>query len=271
VTDAAELVARLLATLDLEQVGATRWRAPTPGGEGRLFGGQVAAQSLKAACLSVESGRRANSLHAYFVRGGRPGVALELDVRIVRDGRSFSTRHVTAIQEGLPIFEMIASFHAEETGPDWQLPPPQGIPAPEELPAGRLTWFRLVGLDIRPVRGWSEISHFPIVHPCWIRLQGPAGDDPITHTVLLAFISDIALMGSAAAPGSRFAMPGSASLDHALWFHREARVDEWLLFSAEPTTNFGARGLARGTFHTREGKLVASVAQEALLRPWQPS
>jgi acyl-CoA thioesterase-2 len=264
--DAAESVARILATLALEQVAPNRWRAPTAGGEGRLFGGQVAAQSVKAACLTVDPERRVNSFRAYFVRGGRPGVALDLDVRIVRDGRSFSTRHVTANQDDVPIFEMLASFHTEETGTDWQLPPPQGVRAPEDLEPLGLSWFHMAGFDIRLIRGLREISRFPIVHPCWIRLRAPVGDDPVTHASLMAFMSDMALMGSAAAPGSRFEMPGSASLDHAVWFHRHARVDDRLLYSAEPTTNFGARGLARGTLHTREGTLVASIAQEALLR-----
>jgi acyl-CoA thioesterase-2 len=264
-SDAAASVARILTTLDLEQTDATRWRAPTPGGEGRLFGGQVAAQALKAACLTVETDRRVNSLHAYFIRPGRPGIRLDLDVTLVRDGRSFSTRHVTASQDDVPIFEMMASYHIEETGTEWQLPSPQHVPQPDDL-ASVGTWFHDLGFDIRLVRPLREISRFPVLHPCWIRLRAPLGDDPVTHAALLTFMSDMALMGSAAAPGSRFAMPGSASLDHALWFHRDARVDDWLLYSAEPTSNAGARGLARGTFHTQDGVLVASVVQEALLR-----
>ncbi|MGH9171168.1 MAG: acyl-CoA thioesterase [Acidimicrobiales bacterium] len=264
---AAGSVATILAALELESLAPMRWRTPTPRGEGRLFGGQVAAQSLKAACLSVEPGRRPNSLHAYFVRAGRPGVGIDLDVRLIRDGRSFSTRQVTASQDDVPIFEMLASFHVEETGRDWQLPAPQGMPQPEDL-AG-LDWgrFHLGGVDIRLVGAERRFSGFPILHPCWIRLRAPLEDDPVTHASIMAYLSDIALMGSAAAPGSRFQVPGSASLDHAVWFHRDARADDWLLYSAEPTTNFGARGLARGTFHTRGGELVASVMQEALIRP----
>jgi acyl-CoA thioesterase-2 len=193
-------------------------------------------------------------------------VRLDLDVTLVRDGRSFSNRHVTASQEDVPIFEMMASYHTGESGTEWQLPAPAGIPSPDDLKTVG-TWFRDLGFDIRLVRPLREISRFPVLHPCWIKLRAPVGDDPVTHACLLTFMSDMALMGSAAAPGSRFAMPGSASLDHALWFHRHSRVDEWLLYSAEPTTNSGARGLARGTFHTRNGVLVATVVQEALLRP----
>jgi acyl-CoA thioesterase-2 len=233
----------------------------------RLFGGQVAAQSLRAACLTVDDGRPPHSLHAYFIRPGIPDEPLRLDVGRTRDGRSFSTRHVTASQGGKPIFEMVASFHAPESGHDWQPSPPGGVPRPGDLEPPRLDGlFRHPpAFDIRLTKPTGP-GGFPLPHPFWIRASEPVGDDPALHACLITYLSDMAVVSSAVAPDSPKPLAMGVSLDHALWFHRPARVDQWLLYSVDPVTNFGARGLARGTLHTADGVLVASIAQEALLR-----
>lgn len=259
----------LLSLLTLRPVGEDRWWAPTPAeGPPRLFGGQVAAQSLMAACLSVELGPRPHSLHGYFIRPGRPDTDMELVVERTRDGRSFTTRHVTAVQEGQAIFELTASFHTDEDGVDWQEPgpemlaPPAGEDGPEDSPFG---FFRAtMPFDVRPAAG---IGPGFSLHPCWVRLREEIDpDDQRLHACALAFVSDLAVVSAARAPGSRTGLPSGASLDHAVWFHRPVDVRDWMLFSADAVSNFGARGLARGTFLTRGGALVASMAQEALLR-----
>lgn len=258
----------LLPLLTLTPTGEDRWAAPTPAeGPPRLFGGQVAAQSLRAACLTVDPGPRPHSLHGYFIRPGRPDTDLELVVERMRDGKSFTTRHVTAVQEGQAIFELTASFHTDEEGNDWQEPPPDRPdpedsfdPDREDSPFGG---FRATNpFVIRPLRRLGESFS---MHPCWVKVREELEPDERLHACALAYVSDLAVVQAARAPGS-VGMPFGASLDHAVWFHRPVDVGEWLLFSAGPVSNFGARGLARGTFHTRYGVLVASIAQEALLR-----
>lgn len=260
---------RILNLLDLEERGPDAFVGRTPtDGPPRLFGGQVAAQSLRAATRTVPDDRVPHSLHAYFMRPGRPGVPLDLDVARHRDGRSFTTRMVTASQEGETIFSMLASFHVTEEGTDWQPPAPEA-PEPETVdwPRSALAQFSALSpFEMRPVRDPGQ-SPFPVLHPFWVRTRGPVPDDPALHACLLTFISDMGVVGAARAPGTplteRFM---GASLDHAMWFHRTPKVDDWLLFSAEPASTSGARGLARGSMHTRDGVLVASIAQEALLR-----
>ena len=261
---------RILELLDLGRRGADAFVAPTPSdGPGRLFGGQVASQSLRAATLTVVPDRPPHSLHAYFIRPGRPGIPLRLEVDRTRDGRSFTTRRVTASQDGEPIFTLAASFHAAEEGNDWQLPAPAGVLPPDGPGHGSSPISRFASMspfDLRPVRR-PEPGGFPILHPFWVKTRRTLPDDPALHACVLAFISDMGVVGSARAPEA--ATPAQlmgASLDHAMWFHRPARADEWLLFSVEPVSNFGARGLARGAMHDAAGVLVASVAQEALLR-----
>lgn len=215
--------------------------------------------------MTVAGGRRLHSLHSYFIRPGKPGVPLDLAVERTRDGRSFSTRRVVASQEGEPIFVLDSSFHLDEVGEDW---PPGGlleVPPPEALPDfvpsfPGVRWTN--PFDIRPVRP-VEVHG---IHPCWVRLPESIADDDGLHAAALTYVSDLAVVGSARAPGSGLPL-GGASLDHAVWFHRPARVDEWLLFSVHPVTNFGARGLAQDSFHRRDGTLVASISQECLLRP----
>jgi acyl-CoA thioesterase-2 len=257
---------QLLDILALESSGEGRFLAPTPAdGPPRLFGGQVASQAARAATLTVDPARSIHSLHAYFVRPGRSGVPVELTVDHTRDGRSFSTRRVAASQGGEDILLLDASFHIAEDGEDWQADPLPGVPKPDDVrpPANADMRFRMMSrpFDLRPVR---VNEGFPL-HPCWVRVQEPLGDDLALHACALTYVSDLAVVGSVRRPGAALAWGGS-SLDHAVWFHRPARVDQWLLFSVDPVVNFGARGLARGTFHTEDGTLIASIAQECLLR-----
>jgi acyl-CoA thioesterase II len=261
---------RLLDLLSLEPAGDDQFTAiASPPGEGppRLFGGQVASQSLRAALLTVDPSRPPHSMHAYFIRPGAPGVPLDLAVERTRDGRSFSTRHVTTSQNGEPIFVLTASFHAPEEGDDWHEPAPLDVPTPDEIAASESPFSRFTTmspLEIRPVRSQAT---FPAMHPFWVRSRDPLPDDPALHTCVLTFMSDMGVVGGARAPVASSMMFAGASLDHAVWFHRAVRADEWLLFSVDPVSNAGARGLARGTFHDVNGSLIASIAQEALLRP----
>lgn len=297
--------------LALDETGPDRYGAITPAeGPPRLFGGQVAAQSLRAATLSVAEDRAVHSLHSYFVRPGRPGLPLQLVVERIRDGRSFATRRVTAVQEDEAIFVLDASFHVTEEGFDWHVPMDAETPAPDEVPprdvfGRRPPWAKGAdtaknddatpddgtaeddaaedqeevtppgappGVRFRRPRAASLFEMRPLrlgedfsLHPSWVRLAEPIGDDPSLHACALTYVSDMAVVRAAVAPGAPLSW-GGASLDHAVWFHRPFRIDEWLLFSAEPLTNFGARGLARGSFHRQDGTLVASFVQECLLR-----
>lgn len=261
-------VKRLLALFALEALDDDTFVGKTPSTTpgGRLFGGQVAAQSLRAACLTVSPERRPHSMHAYFIRPGRPGEPLRLEVRRTRDGRSFCTRHVTAAQGGKPILELIASFQEDEPGEEWQ-PPAPGVPGPDEI--GRISlpdWLGALGaFDIRPVGG-PFADGFPLTHPFWIRVPHPLDDDPSLHACLLTFLSDLAVVHSARAAGWATPLAQSASLDHALWFHRPARADEWILYTQSSPSAQGGRGLAFGRMFAADGRLVASAAQEGMLR-----
>ncbi|TYB41973.1 acyl-CoA thioesterase [Actinomadura chibensis] len=264
----SEAPSRLARLFDLaplgEDVFATTSRSV---GRPRLFGGQVAGQSLRAACLTAD-GRPPHSLHAYFIRPGMPDEPLTFEVARTRDGRSFSTRHVTASQGGKPILELIASFHDPEDGFDWQEEAPSGTPGPEGLTELVPPEFfgRPFGFDVRLVDPPEE-GGFPLRHPFWIRAADPVGDDPGLHACLIAYLSDMAVVSGARAPGSPRELATAVSLDHAVWFHRPPRVDRWLLYTVDPVTNHGARGLARGALRAEDGTLLASVQQEALLRP----
>jgi acyl-CoA thioesterase-2 len=255
-----------LQALDEDTFLSVEFRTSDP--HRRLFGGLVAAQSLRAACHTVGPGRHVHSLHAYFIRSGGYAEPLRFEVARTRDGRAFSTRHVTASQGGKPIFEMIASYHDPEPGFDWQPPGPADVPPPEELPPPDYPGFSRhpEGFEMRAARR-SRPDGISVRQPFWIRHREPLGDDPGLHAALITWLSDIGLVTSSRGPWSPRDLAMGVSLDHALWFHRPARIDDWLLYSAEAVSNAGARGLARGTLHTRDGVLVASVAQEALLRP----
>jgi acyl-CoA thioesterase-2 len=257
----------IIALLTLEPAGHDTFLAETPNdGMSRLFGGLVASQSLRAATLTVDPDRYAHSVHAYFIRPGRPDQPLELAVDRTRDGRSFTTRRVTASQDGEPIFVLAASFHIAEPGFDWQLPAPSPSASPDALgPDGTLPVFGpLAPLEVRPLQRHDQRRF--MTHPVWMRSREPLPDDPAMHACVITYMSDLGVVSGAKASTDDIFEMTTASLDHALWLHRPVRADEWLLFTVDPVSNFGSRGLARGTMHTEDGVLVASLAQEALLR-----
>lgn len=268
----------LLQLLELERLEENLFRGESRDiGSPQVFGGQVLGQALRAAYGTVQE-REVHSLHAYFLRRGDFNAPIVYEVDRSRDGGSFSSRRVVAIQHGEQIFHMAASFQRPETGLDHQLPMPE-VPPPEQLPDLR---------EVARAQGSSHITRyfvgreapfeFRIVPPrdpatprrdVWVRPIGRLGDDPCQHRCLLAYISDYPLIDTALQPhGHSLSSPGMvvASIDHAMWFHRPARTDQWLLYSIESPSAAGARGFAQASLFSREGVLVASVAQEGLVR-----
>ena len=260
-----------------------RGRSPQDGWQ-RVFGGQVIGQALVAAGRTVQD-RFAHSLHAYFLRPGDPSVPIIYEVDRIRDGRSFTTRRVVAIQHGAAIFSMSISFHLEEEGFEHQCGMPD-VPGPDELPgfneikeqfSDRLpenikTYFeRERPIEIRPVdtsRFTSREKRAP-KQSIWIRASNELPDDPALHQCALAYASDFSLLDTALIPHGRQMFDPElmmASLDHAMWFHRPVRADGWLLYTMDSPAARGARGFCRGSIFTRDGVLVASVAQEGLIR-----
>lgn len=286
-----DLVAGLVTLLDVEELDTDLYRGmKLPGGRGRVFGGQVIGQALQAAQRSVE-GKGAHSLHAYFMRAGDD--ALPIIYRIVRDfdGRSFATRRVIATQNGQPILNMAASFQVEEAGLHHQDALPADIPPPEELKseselrveaardmpeahrARFLSWTSPI--DMRPLypRNWIAPERREPVNYNWIRAVAPLGDDPAMHRAILAYASDMALMATSMMPhGVNWMTPGmqTASLDHAMWFHEPFRADQWMLYAMDAPWAGHGRGLNRGRIFTRDGRLIASTAQEGLIRKREP-
>jgi len=253
-------------------------------GTGRIYGGQVLAQSVVAASRTVDEDRPIHSMHGYFILPGDLKAPVVYFVDRLRDGGSFATRRVTGIQHGRAIFNMSASFHKEEDGVQHQTPMPE-VPDPESL-TPEVELLREMSdripeplrailtqdrpLDIRPVDPVDpfEPAPRPPVRYVWIRARGRVAE-PLHHRAILAYASDYGLLGAALQPhGITFRNDRVmvASLDHAIWFHRPFSVDTWLLFAIESPVTAGARGFARGAFYTREGVLVASVAQEGLVR-----
>jgi acyl-CoA thioesterase-2 len=243
----------------------------------RAFGGQVAAQALVAAGATVTAQRRVHSLHGYFIRPGRPDRHIIYQADRVRDGRSFSTRRVTAVQGGEAIFTLSASFQTPEGEPVHQRSLPLA-PPPEELaddgrPTGEFINSRfqetlLPVLEIRPVPPEPADSASSQSSRFWVRVRGRLPDDPLGHACALTYISDVRLARTASATHrAAFGNLMIASLDHAVWFHREFRADDWLLVDLLSTTAGFGRGLAHGAFFTRDGLQVASVVQEILIRP----
>jgi len=259
----------VLEVLDLERRGADRFvgMASAVGGQ-RLYGGLVAAQGLRAAQLTVPAGRVAHSLHAYFLRPGVTGVPIDLDVARHRDGRSFTTRAITASQQGEVICSLMASFQEREDGDDWEAEGPPTATPPEEVRTPHPLADYLDGMvEIVSARDTPPGETAPI-HPCWVRIRGELGEDPDVHLAALAFLSDFGILGGgvmprAAGPNPRFM---GASLDHAVWFHRVDRAEGWFHISSRPVTNAGSRGLAHGWLHDRDGTHVASMSQEGLIR-----
>jgi acyl-CoA thioesterase-2 len=280
---------QLLSILDIETLEVNLFRGLSPQvGWQRVFGGQVIGQALVAANRTV-NGRLAHSLHAYFLRAGDPSVPIIYNVDRIRDGGSFSTRRVVAVQHGLAIFSMAVSFHKEETGLEHQIkmpevPPPESLPSESELKEcliDRLPepvkayWQRERPIEIRPVdlsRYLSPENRAPS-QQVWIRATGQLGDDQSLHQCVLAYASDFTLLDTALSAHGRFVFDPRlmlASLDHALWFHRKLRADDWLLYAQDSPISGAGRAFCRGMLFTREGELVASTAQEGLLRERTP-
>jgi acyl-CoA thioesterase II len=282
----SEPLEALLGLLDLEPLEHNIYRGRNRDiGSGRVYGGQVLAQSLVAAQRTVAADRIPHSMHGYFILPGDVDVPIVYFVDRLRDGRSFTTRQVTAIQNGRAIFILSASFQVEEDGPDHQADMPE-VPAPEELPREldlvrarahlipeplRRVYTQDRPIDFRPVDPVDPFSPEPRppLKYLWFRSEGSMPDQGLIHRAVLAYASDYGLLSTALHPhGLSFRNPAlqAASLDHSLWFHREFRVDEWLLYAMDSPSASGARGFARGSVFTRDGVLVASTAQEGLIR-----
>ena len=276
---------QLLTILDIERLEENLFRGLSPQvGWQRVFGGQVIGQALVAANRTV-NGRLAHSLHAYFLRAGDPSVPIIYNVDRIRDGGSFTTRRVVAVQHGQAIFSMAASFHKEETGLEHQIkmpevPPPESLPSEAELkaclidrvpPQVKAYWERERPIEIRPVdlsRYLTPGNHAPS-QQVWIRATGELPNDQSLHQCVLAYASDFTLLDTALIAHGRFVFDPKlmlASLDHALWFHRKIRADEWLLYAQDSPISVAGRAFCRGMMFARDGKLVASTAQEGLLR-----
>jgi acyl-CoA thioesterase II len=277
-------IADLLSILDLEplEVNLFRGRSPKSGWQ-RVFGGQVIGQALVAALRTVEN-RPPHSMHAYFMLPGDPKVPIIYEVDRIRDGKSFTTRRVVAIQHGHAIFTTAISFHADEASFSHQANMPE-VPGPDDLPSEgdikarlpmmpdpvRRYFERERPIELRPVEFSrylgvkSEEAKFHV----WIRATGRLPDEPAIHQCVLAYASDMTLLDSALIPHGRTVFERrimAASLDHALWFHRPFRADNWMLYAQDSPNLSGARGFSRGLIFARDGTLVASVAQEGLLR-----
>ena len=277
----------LLETLDLEKLEENLFRGNSPQvGWQRVFGGQVIGQALVAANRTVGEGRSAHSLHGYFIRPGDPAVPIIYDVDRYRDGKSFTTRRVVAIQHGKPIFSMAASYHLMEEGFDHQHDMPK-VPMPEDLPSEKelLAQFekfmpdnmkhyfsRQRPIELRPTepeRYLNPKKDPTTIQNVWIKATQTLPDDPALHQCVLAYASDMTLLDTSLVPHGRNLFDPElmmASLDHALWFHRPFKADEWLLYAQDSPSSSGALGFNRGSIFTREGALVASVTQEGLIR-----
>jgi acyl-CoA thioesterase II len=281
------VLADLLRLLELERLEDNLFRGESRDiGSSRVFGGQVLGQALRAASSTID-GRHVHSLHAYFLRPGDVNAPIVYDVDRARDGRSFSNRRVVAVQHGRPIFNMTASFQIPESGLEHQatmpqVPGPEGLPDLREMPRDLLDKIpekmrRFVTAErpfefrpVEPIHIFSPQQSEPVRH-IWIRAIEPLPDDPELHCRVLAYISDYQLVATSTLPhGIRFELGNVqlASIDHAMWFHRPFRTDEWLLHSMWSPNASGARGLAFGQFFTADGMLAASTAQEGVVRIW---
>ncbi|MCP5368761.1 MAG: acyl-CoA thioesterase II [Hyphomicrobiales bacterium] len=283
-----DALANLIALLDLEVLEADLFRGRSPQeSRQRVFGGHVIGQALVAATRTVE-GRQPHSLHAYFLRPGDPRVPIIYDVDCIRDGTSFTTRRVLARQHGRAIYSMSVSFQVPEDGLDHQMPMPD-VPAPEDLPpeaerraaqadripeAMRAWYLHNRAIETRPIDPPDPMAPgvLPPVRRYWVRTTAPLPADaaPALHQCVLAYASDMTLLETCLAPHAMTwysARLQAASLDHAMWFHRPFRADDWLLFDQQTPSTSAARGFNFGNVYRRDGALVASMAQEGLIRP----
>jgi acyl-CoA thioesterase-2 len=283
-------LADLLRQFELERLEVNLFRGQSRDtGSPQVFGGQVLGQALKAATSTIEDAREVHSLHAYFLRRGDFNKPIVYSVDRSRDGGSFSARRVVAIQDGEQIFICSASFQTPEKGLEFQVSAPD-VPKPEELkpfakpsqaeldklPEKLRRWLEIERpFEFRPVQPYNPLT--PVasepVRQIWMRAVDKLPDGDMLHRSLLAYISDYWLLDTSTMPHGSSFLRGNlimASIDHAIWFHRPARVDEWLLYSLDSPSSSGARGFARGSFYTRDGVLAASTAQEGLIRLVQP-
>ncbi|HLV78111.1 MAG TPA: acyl-CoA thioesterase II [Marinobacter sp.] len=283
-----EVTRKLIDLLDLSPIGDDHFQGDSEDlGFPRVFGGQVLGQALMAASRTVE-GRLCHSLHAYFLRPGNHRMPIDYEVQRVRDGGTFSVRRVIARQDGKEILTGSMSFQVAEDGLSHQVSMPEA-PAPETLKSEQALGHMLADqmpprlaaiftrdrpIEIRHVEQSNPLKpeKTPPYRQSWLRAAGSLPDDPVLHRCLLAYASDFSFLGACLAPhGRTFMEPDMqvASLDHSMWFHREFRMDEWLLYDKDSPSSSGARGFNRGNFFTRDGKLVASATQEALIRERQ--
>ena len=280
------IVGELIDLLQLERIEENLFRGQSRDiGTRYVFGGQVLGQALSAAQRTVDPDRQVHSLHAYFLRAGDIEAPIVYDVDRARDGKSFSVRRVVAIQHGQTIFNFAASFQVSEPGVEHQMdmpqvPPPEEVAPREPLPASELAnmpaklqrWLNRKGpFEFRHVNPRNELKpeKRPPFQQVWFRLIDRAPDDAALHRAMLAYASDFHLIGTATLPHGISYLQHNvqvASLDHALWFHRPFRIDDWLLYSCDSPSAQGARGLTRGMIFSRDGELVASTAQEGLIR-----
>ncbi len=278
-------IEEVLDLLDLEKIEENIFRGQSPEDRmQRVFGGQVLGQALVAASRTVE-GRVCHSFHAYFLRGGDPKIPILYEVDRARDGASFTSRRVIAIQHGKQIFNMSASFQVPEKGLEHQFDMPK-VPSPDSLVdehEARKQWFdkmpeeqklwmsRPRPIEMRPVilDNWMNRKPREPFDNVWIRATGPVPDDVVVQQSVLAYASDMSLLDTALLPhGRSWDSPiQMASLDHAMWFHRPFRMDDWLLYAQDSPSSSDARGFNRGSLYSRDGRLVASVVQEGLMRP----
>jgi acyl-CoA thioesterase-2 len=277
----------LVKLLDLEPIEVNIFRGRSPDERRqRVFGGQVAGQALVAATRTVdEPNRHVHSLHAYFLRPGDPTVPILYEVDRIRDGRSFTTRRVVGIQHGKAIFNLQCSFHVSEEGPDHQLEMPADVPHPEDLPDFKRMmepykeqmgdWYdRPRPIDLRYVTHdpVSRRGKKAVAQQVWLRADGRLPDDPTLHACIVTYASDMTLLDTTVLPfGWSWDSPGlqMASLDHAMWFHRPFRADEWLLYDQDAISTGASRGLASGSIYRQDGTLAVTVVQEGLARVGQ--
>ena len=283
----ADPVASMLAVIDLSASDARTTEDIFTGVSqsmplGRVYGGQVLAQSIVAASRTIPEERIVHSMHGYFLRPGDSAKGITFAVDRIHDGRSFSTRRTQAFQEGVPIFSMIASFQDEDPGLEHHTPMPEGLPAPDDLPdveshleglhpmSKRLFTDRPVDLRHIPSPIYTTVEGERVSSQAvWMRVRRQIPDTPAIHRAALAYLSDLTIQESILrAHGVSWATPGLkvASLDHAMWWHRFGRVDEWMLYVQESPSARGGRGLATGRIYTAHGTLLASVAQEIMVR-----
>ena len=280
----SDVLDELLTLLALERIEENLFRGASQDlGWGTVFGGQVLGQALSAATQTVPPDRHVHSLHAYFLRPGDPRVPILYDVDRIRDGKSFTTRRVVAIQHGRPIFNLQASFQVVEDGLEHQLPMPD-VPPPDALPTWKERfapvadqmgdWYHKPRpIDTRWVDDPIRFKPEPRTHQrVWLRADGSLPDDPVIHACVLTYASDMTLLDTTLLPHGRGWDGGiqMASLDHAMWFHRPFRADEWLLYDQDSPAASGARGLARGSIFSHDGRLAVSVVQEGLIRVARP-